>query len=275
ERKAIIGEESEGEITISNIDGKVEVGDPILFKGASIEKDDIFPKAFTPEELPPGTPLLSVPFFPMMVRALDYNISIYDFARGIVRDAVSVVAKAELEENGSNLAVVLKNIMSKSDGKRKLLNLVDYALPFVDDLVIERFADKFLLFKLKEKYSDQYLPGFLLSDGTINTIALVVALYFEKQPLAIFEEPEYGIHPYLISEVIDMMRDASENKQIIAATHSPEMVRHANKEDILLISRDEEGFSTICRPSKKEDVNRFLENGMRMEELYVNDLLEL
>ena len=199
-RKEIEEEIGQGEVTISNINGKVEVVDlalPNLPEGVSIEKDDILPKDFVSEELPPGTPLLSVPFFSMMARPLGYNISIYDFARGIVRDAVSMAAKAELEKNGSNLAVVLKNIMSKEDGKRKLLNLVSYLLPFVNDLTMEKLADKFLLLKLQEIYSDQYLPGLLASDGTIDMITLIVALYFEKQPLAIIEEPERGIHPHL------------------------------------------------------------------------------
>ena len=217
-------EGNSGELVISNENGIVKI-DHALPKDVLTERDNLLSRILVPEKLPPATPLLATPLYPMMI----IDISIYDFDRGILRDAVSMAAKAELEGNGSNLAVVLKNIMNKADGKRKLLNLVDDALPFVDDLAIEKLADKFLLFKLKEKYSDQYLPGFLLSDGTISTIALIVALYFEKQPLAIIEEPERGIHPYLISEVIDMMRDASENKQIVATTHSPEMVRHANK----------------------------------------------
>ena len=71
------------------------------------------------------------------------------------------------------------------------------------------------------------------------------------------------------------MEDASESKQIIVTTHNPEMVRYAKKEDILLISRDEEGFSTIGKPSEKKEVKIFLENGLRMEELYVDSFLEI
>ena len=71
------------------------------------------------------------------------------------------------------------------------------------------------------------------------------------------------------------MKDASENKQIIVTTHNPEMIRYADKKDILLISRNEEGFSSICRPSEKEDVKVFLEHGLRMERLYVDNFLEI
>jgi len=62
------------------------------------------------------------------------------------------------------------------------------------------------------------LPAFLISDGTINIIALLVALYFEKKPLAIIEEPERNIHPYLISRVVDMMKDAWSWQQNLPGT---------------------------------------------------------
>jgi Predicted ATPase len=149
-------------------------------------------------------------------------------------------------------------------------------LPFVDNLSVEKFADKSLLFKLKESYNKkQYLPASLISDGTINITALIIALFFEKKPLTIIEEPERNIHPYLISKVVEMMKDASNNIQILVSTHNPEIVKIADLENLLLISRDKEGFSIISRPSEKENVKIFLKNEIGIEELYIQNLLEL
>src|SRR5574337_1132876 len=134
-------------------------------------------------------------------------------------------------------------------------------LPFVDDLDVERFADKSLLFKLREVYSrDLYFPAFLMSDGTVNLAALIVALYFEEKPLIIIEEPERNIHPSLISRVVTLLREASEKKQIIVTTHNPEMIKYAGLENIFLVARDSEGFSTISKPGDKEAVKIFLQN---------------
>jgi predicted ATPase len=192
-----------------------------------------------------------------------------------------------LEEDGSNLAIVLKNILWDVDKKRKFSNLVKDLLPFVEDLDVEKFADRSLFLKLREIYTkEQYLPAFLISDGTINILALLVALYFEKKPLTIIEEPERNVHPYLISKMVEMMKDASHmpapqsevarqagQKQIIVTTHNPEEVKSAGLENILLVSRDKEGFSTISRPSEKDEVKTFLENEIGIEELYVQNLL--
>ena len=156
------------------------------------------------------------------------------------------------------------------------LNLLTDLLPHIKDIKVEKFTETHLLLKIKETYSEKhYLPAPLSSDGTINAIGLIVALYFNKKPLTIIEEPERNIHPHLISRVINMMKDASRNKQIIVTTHNPEIVRHADINDILLISRDEEGFSHISNPMDKEETRIFLENEMGLAELFVDNLLEI
>ncbi len=202
------------------------------------------------------------------------GISIYDFDPKLPKRAVPITGKAELEENGSNLALVLKGIMKDEEKKRKFSNLVRELLPFVEDVGTEKFVDKSVLFKIKEAYyEEEYLPASLVSDGTITIIALIAALYFEKKSFIIIEEPERNIHPSLISKVMDMLKEASQKKQIIVTTHNPEIVKYADLEDILLISRDENGFSTVSKPGEKEEIKAFLRNEIGIEELYVQNLL--
>ena len=202
------------------------------------------------------------------------GIAIYDFDPKLPKKATPITGKADLEEDGSNLAIVLKNIIENGDQKRKLENLLGDLLPFVAGLEVEKFADKSLLFSLRETYAKkQSLPASLISDGTINITALIAALYFEKKPVAIIEEPERNIHPSLISKLVAMMKDASQGKQIIVTTHNPEVVRHADIGDVLLVSRNGDGFSTISRPSENNEVKVFLQNEMGLEELFVENLL--
>ena len=130
------------------------------------------------------------------------------------------------------------------------------------------------LIKLKESYyGGKDLRADLLSDGTINITAIVVALFFEGKNVIFLEEPERNIHPHLISKVVDMAKDASRNKQIILTTHSPEVVRNAGIENLLLVSRDGNGFSTITRPKDNEEVKIFLKNDLGLDEIYVQNLL--
>ena len=153
-------------------------------------------------------------------------------------------------------------------------NLLSDLLPFVKDVGTEPLARSLMVTLEENYYSDRPLQAHLLSDGTINITALIIALFFETKDVIIIEEPERNIHPHLISRVMEMMKEASKNKQIIVTTHSPEVVRCADLESLLLVSRDKDGFSTVSRPSEKEQVKVFLDNELGLDELYVQNLLE-
>jgi predicted ATPase len=265
----------QGETILSNVNRKINIESLKLPQELPIKEDDVIPPFLKEEKLEPKT-LLLVGRSSFFMPPLFSDISIYDFDPKIPKKATPITGKADLEEEGGNLAIVLKNIIENREKERKFSNLVRDLLPFVDNLDVEKFADKSLLFKLREVYTKRhYLPASLISDGTINITALIIALYFEDKPLTIIEEPERNIHPHLISKMINMMKDASIKKQIIVTTHNPEMVKNADLENILLVSRDKDGFSTISRPADKEEVKTFLKNEIGIEELYVQNLLEV
>jgi len=275
EKKETFGD---GEILISRINGRVKI-DLNISPKVPLKKEDIFPPFLREVKLSKHTLFLETPYFLMPPFEDIFNeISIYDFDPKLPKKSTPITGKAELEEDGKNLSIILKNITENREKRRKLFNLIKDLLPFVENLDVEKFADKSLFFKLKESYfKSQYLPASLISDGTINMTALIVALYFEKKPFVIIEEPERNIHPSLISKVVEMMKDASQTqeKQIVVTTHNPEFVKYAELENILLVSRNKDGFSTISRPADKEEVKTFLKNDIGIEELYIQNLLEV
>jgi predicted ATPase len=248
-----------------------------------IGKDQILPSVFLERRLPPNALLLQSPFMMFLPSQLAFKgISIYDFDPKLSKKAVPINGKIDLAEDGSNLAVVLNNILKSGKKRRKFSNLLTDLLPFVVKLDASKLMDKSLLLKLRETYHiNKYLPATQISDGTLNIAALVIALYFaekaegpgQEELLTIIEEPERNIHPKLISKVLDMMKEASKTRQIIATTHNPEMVKHADIDDILLVSRSKDGFSMISRPREKPVLKEFLKDEIGIEELYVQDLL--
>lgn len=267
----------EGQITVTAVNGKTDY-DTTLPNDIPIRMED-FVRPVPTRDRPPGKTLLlekgqraTLPFFALAQVLSD--IAIYDFDPRLPKKAVPITGKTELEESGENLAIVLNSILTKQDSKREFSDLMRDLLPFIEDIGVMKFADKSLLFKLRETFADGlYLPASLLSDGTMNVTALIVALYFEDKAITIIEEPERNIHPYLISRVVNMIKEASQKKQIVLSTHNPEIVKWAGLEDILLVSRDEQGFSSISRPAERERVRIFLENEMGVDELYVQNLL--
>ncbi|WAM33999.1 AAA family ATPase [Caldicellulosiruptor morganii] len=269
----------EGEIRLSHKKDKLVY--EIFPKGIEDKVASLVPLLYLKmDSLPQNLLLIQTPLFfiwrRLTIDDIFRNISIYDFEPKKSKEAAPITGKAELEENGSNLAKVVKNILENEEKRRKLFNLVSDILPFVNNLFVEKLPDKSLLFKLQESYFEKKdIPASLLSDGTINVIAMIIALYFEKKKFVIFEEPERNIHPFLISKVIEMMKEISRKKQIIVTTHNPEVVKYAGIDNLLLVSRGRDGFSRIYRPLEKDQIKIFLENDLGIEELFIQNLLEV
>lgn len=248
-------------------------------EGMAFGSDELFPQYLQRHELPPSWLIMNlslpVPGIPPLERIFR-GMKVFDFDPWLLKRAVPIMGKTELEKDGSNLAIVIKNILEDPSKKSEFLTLIRDMLPFVDEVAVEKFMDMSLFLKLREVYSkNKYLPASMVSDGTINIMALIIALYFEKRPVTVIEEPERNIHPYLIGRLIGMLKDAARTKQIIVTTHNPEMVKHARLEDIFLISRDREGFSRVVRPGTKKEIRSFLENEIGIEELFIQNLLGL
>ncbi len=204
------------------------------------------------------------------------TISFFDLHPGITKRDAPKLGKIELNDDAGNLSITLDKILENKNEKRRFLNYVNYLLPFVKDVKVDRDFDGAYITKVKETYfEDKYLPSYMLSDGTINVLSLVVALFFEKKPFIIIEEPERHIHPSLISGLMDLIKEASEDKQVIITTHNPEFVKHTPDRNLLLATRNEEGFTDIVRPVEKENIRAFLDNDLGIDELYIQSLLEI
>ena len=269
----ITGDRSE--IIVSNSGGEITY-DVRIPQGCTLRQEEIVPVFFRSKKLPEKTLLLETIYgypIPHLEKFFD-RIAIYDLDPKLPKKGAAVTGRKDLEENGSNLAIVVRNLIEDPEKKRKFSNLLRDLLPFVEDISVQKFMDVSLILTLRERYAKgRDLPASSLSDGTITLLGLIIALYFEDKPFIIIEEPVRHIHPFLVARVMGMMKEASQNKQIMITTHSTEVVKHAFLNDILLISRDSEGFSVISRPSDKEEVRTFLENEIGIEELYVQNLL--
>jgi predicted ATPase len=274
EKNQVIGN---GSIQVSSERGEVQYTVDIP-PGCPLTENDIIPLFFRGKRLPERTLLLETFYgypLPHFEKFFD-RIAIYDIDPKLPKKGAVITGKRELDENAGNLALVIKTILENPEKKRKFSNLLRDVLPFVEDFSVQKFMDVSLILTLRERYTkSRDLPASSLSDGTIVIFALIIALYFEEKPFIIIEEPVSHIHPFLIARLMKMMKEASEKKQMMVTTHSTEVVKHAALDDILLISRDSEGFSILSRPGDKEEVRTFLANEIGIEELYVQNLLGL
>lgn len=193
-----------------------------------------------------------------------------------IKGGTTIKGKNDLEEDGRNLPLVLKKILESEEKKEKFSNLIQDLLPFMKDWQIETYRDKSISLEVLEEFKDEnkdYLPSNLISDGTVNIIAIVIILYFENRPLVVLEEPERNIHPALVSRIVNMMEDASSDKQIFVTTHNPQIIKYAELENIMMVRRDEKGFTEVNNASENDEVQNFLNEGLGLDEIYSKNLL--
>lgn len=213
-------------------------------------------------------------FLPPFLRVREL-IRIYDFDPKLMKKPSVLTSVTLLDEDGSNIASILQDLLKSSAKRKRLENLLKDSLPFVESISTESRFDKSISYKIKERYSKKEFYSHFLSDGTVNTLALIIAMYFDNSSnILIFEEPERNLHPQLMSRLLEMAYETSEEKQIIITTHTPEMLKHAKIESIFLAQRCIDGYTHIKRPADSNMVKTFLENEVGIEELFVHNLLE-
>ena len=268
----------EGEITlVRSADGTV--GCTVTPAGLAPEPEctPLVPTRLAPDESILESPAIYPTFSPLVSRLGTFfrRIGHYDLDPRLAKRASEIPGMAELEHDGSNLALVLRTILADPEKRHRAWSLIRDLLPFIEEIRVDTIAKRSLIATVKERYtSGTAIPSFLLSDGTINLTALVVILYFEEKPVVIIEESERNIHPHLIAKLVSMMQDVASSlgRQVIVTTHHPEVVKYGGMESLLLLRRDRAGYSVISRASERAELEVFLEN-MGIDELYVQNLL--
>lgn len=148
-----------------------------------------------------------------------------------------------LRQDGSNIASFLYLLREKHEASYRMIrNTIRQVAPFFDDFVLEPAAlnTDTILLEWRHKNSDAYFDASSLSDGTLRFMALAALLLqpAELRPeIVLLDEPELGLHPYAIAMLAAMMRSASHETQIVAATQSPTLLDHFEPEDVLVAER--------------------------------------
>ena len=163
---------------------------------------------------------------------------------------------AGLRSDGRNTASVLREIQrSSSDAHWALIcELLDSIVPGTVGVQPKKLGNKLTLefTQIREGAEPVKFQAFSMSDGTLRVLGLITAVFQRPKPsLLVIEEPEASIHPGALGAVLDVLRLASRSMQLIATTHSPDILDAKWIEDRhLRVLTWEHGFSRISRVSK-------------------------
>jgi len=142
-----------------------------------------------------------------------------------------------LEEDFSNLAAFLGQLLSNPGFKRSMLNGLTRICSGVSDIVVSPVSN---YLEVVFHIDGFRVPASRVSDGTLRFLALLTILCDPDPPgLICLEEPELGMHPDVIPTIADLLKEASQRTQLIVTTHSPMLVDCFNStpEDIVVCEK--------------------------------------
>lgn len=162
-----------------------------------------------------------------------------------------------LNLDGSNIAAVLEKLEKDSALREQILDWLTLIVPEMENIETDTNrldGSKSLVFK---EESGQRFPAHMVSDGTIYALCILAAVLTrtKKLGITIIEEPERGLHPKAIHELIGFIREhARPEHPIILTTHSESVVRALELDELYLVSK--ENGATQIRSVKSTSVDK-------------------
>lgn len=174
----------------------------------------------------------------------------------VLRDMQDPDSGQRLNTDGSNVASVLREIERDSQPSRQqLIALLEHIVPNTTDVRPKAHGNKLAL-EFTQQWSEAKrirFEAYNMSDGTLRALGLLAAVFQPARPtVLVIEEPESTIHPGALDAISDILQHASALTQVIATTHSPDLLdSNWVDESILRVVSSEEGATRVAPVSSE------------------------
>ncbi len=200
------------------------------------------------------------------------NIIVYRFDPiGAKEPDSSSTDQGELEQHGRNVATMLSGLEKDDDIREQIIEWMELLVPGLEKVATERQKlDGRTIIKFKEQGTKANFPAHLISDGTIYALCIMTAVLSRSKSLGmtLIEEPERGIHPKAIAELVNLMRENANNEHpIFVTTHNESLVRVSKPDELWLVNK-REGKTEIENTPK----NFVTQNGLKLDEAWLMNM---
>lgn len=161
-----------------------------------------------------------------------------------VRSGNQTNRASRLAENGENLTNAFDTLTRKQQGE--LASQFSKLVPTFADVEVAPHGTGHQILRFQDRWnSDAWYSPDEVSDGTMLLLAYMVLQYQNPQvDLLLVEEPERGLHPYLLGSLVSFLRRMTRGEigpravQIVLATHSADLLDHLEPDEVRLLTRD-------------------------------------
>ena len=175
-----------------------------------------------------------------LVRQEMRNWQMLQFEPSALRQPSSVfeVVNSKIDENGRNLPATLYRLSQndKTDIYQRITNQLKGLVSDIKIIDVDKDDKRELLTLMVTFRNGLVLPAQSLSDGTLRFLGLSIIQEDSRDSLICMEEPENGINPKKIEEIVRLLQEmafdpncsinSNDNpiRQVIINTHSPRLI---------------------------------------------------
>ena len=189
-------------------------------------------------------------------------------------------ARKHLDRTGENLGNVVQYLERNHRVRfESILSRIRQRIPGIEKIETEKSQDGRLLLKFNERgYGDPFFQQ-SMSDGTLKMFAYLLLLEDPEPPAFIgIEEPENGLYHKLVEQLARELRRYAERSkgkiQALITTHSPQFVDALSPEQVWLLEKDENGFTTVKRTADMPEITAMDEEGIPLGSLWYSNHLD-
>lgn len=163
------------------------------------------------------------------------QLKVFQLSPQLCRQPGISTPNALLSRHGDNLPAVVDSLKRSSPIIwSDIESAMRAVLPQLVAIDTSFTQDRRLSLSFKMEDSDRAWNANEMSDGTIQALALFVALFDWRSPVLVVEEPENALHPWILRHFLDLCRSAT-NKQIILTTHSPIVIDYTLPDNLRIM----------------------------------------
>ncbi len=202
------------------------------------------------------------------------------FAPDAARGMPLAGPRARLDPRGDNLANVVRFMEREHPGRfRKIEKAMAERIPGVDRIETEQTADGRMLLGFNDSgFQDPFYVR-EVSGGTLKMLALLLLLEGPAPPsLLCLRQPEDGLYHRLLEFLAGEFRRSAAGRrggpQVFLTTHQPYLVDALDPEELWILEKGEDGFSTVRRASDNTLVVHLVAEELPLGGLWHSEYLE-
>jgi predicted ATPase len=202
------------------------------------------------------------------------------FTPDSARSLPSAGPQKHLNMRGDNIGNVVQYMAREHSAKfDNVLRRIAEKIPEIKKIDTKPTDDGRLLLRFNDGAFRDPFYAQQMSDGTLKIFAYLLLLEDPSPPPFIcIEEPENGLHHKLLDALAREFREHATGKkdasQLFVTTHQPYFVDALTPDEVWVLKKGQDGFSTIQRAADIELVRNMVDQELPLGSLWYSDYLD-